>query len=58
MDSVTNYQPVAIIPVVAKVFEALIHHQVYGHLEKNGALNDVQSGFRQNCSTEDIGNSE
>ena len=40
--------------MLAKVFEGLIHHQIYGYLEKNGLLKDVQSGFRQNRSTQDI----
>ena len=33
-----------------KVFEGLVHR----YLEQNGLLKDVQSGFRQNCSTQDI----
>ena len=50
----SNYRPVSIIPVLAKVFEGLIHHQVYEYLEQNGLLKDVQSGFRKNRSTQDI----
>ena len=53
-DLMSNYCPVSIIPVLAKVFEGLIHHQVYEYLEQNGLLKDVQSGFRQNRSTQDI----
>lgn len=44
----SNYRPVLIIPVLAKVFEGLIH------LEQNGLLKDVQSGIRKKCSTQDI----
>ena len=36
------------------MFQGLIHHQIYGYLENNGLLKDVQSGFRQNRSTQDI----
>ena len=50
----SNHRPVSIIPVLAKVFEGLIHHQVYKYLEQNGLLKDVQSGFRKNRSTQDI----
>ena len=51
---ISNCSPVSIIPVLAKVFEGLVLHQVYEYLEQNGLFNDVQSSFRQNCSNQDI----
>ena len=51
---ISNCWPVSIIPVLAKVFEGLVLHQVYEYLEQNGLFNDVQSSFRQNCSNQDI----
>ena len=53
-DLISNYRPVSIIPVLAKVFEGLIHHQVYGYLEKNALIKDVQTGVRKDRSTQDI----
>ena len=44
-DLMSNYHPVSIIPVFAKVFEGLIHHQVYEYQEQKGLLKDVQSGY-------------
>ena len=35
-----NYRPISIIPVVAKVFEKIIHDQVNSFLVDNGLLSD------------------
>ena len=48
---INNYQPISIIPVVAKVFERIIYDQIYDYLTKNGLLSDQQSGFRSLHST-------
>ena len=29
---VNDYRPVSVIPIIAKVFESIVHHQVYGYL--------------------------
>ena len=36
-----NYRPVSVLPVVAKVFEAIVHTQMFVYLQDNSA----QSGF-------------
>ena len=51
---VTNYCPVSVIPVLAKVFESLIHQQLYDYLEAHELINEVQAGFRPNHSTQDV----
>ena len=47
----TNYRPISVIPVVAKVFERIIYDQVYHYLSKNSLLTRHQSGFRSLHST-------
>ena len=42
----SNYQPISIIPVVAKVFEQIIGDQSYHYLNENHLLNGHQSSFR------------
>ena len=43
---VTNYRPVSILPVASKVFETLIHRQLYHYLDSNNLLSSAQFGFR------------
>ena len=47
----TNYRPISVIPVVAKVFERIIYDQLYHYLIKNNFLSCHQSGFRSLHST-------
>ena len=47
----TNYRPISVIPVVAKVFERMIYDQLYHYLTKNNFLSSQQSGFRSLHST-------
>ena len=42
----TNYRPISVIPVVAKIFERVVHDQLYLHLSENCILSRYQSGFR------------
>ena len=51
---VTNYRPISVIPVIAKVYESLIHRQLYSYLSKNSILHPSQSGFRPGHSTQDV----
>ena len=51
---VSNYRPISVIPVIAKVFEALIHHQVYEYMQAHNLLTHAQSGFRPGHSTQDV----
>ena len=47
----TNYRPISVIPVVAKVFERVVYDQLYHHLTENRILSRYQSGFRSLHST-------
>ena len=47
----SNYRPISIIPVVAKVFERIIYDQLYHYLNENDLLSQHQSGFRSLHST-------
>ena len=47
-----NYRPISVIPVVAKIFERLVHNQLYGYLLEHNILSNCQSGFRTRHSTE------
>ena len=42
----SNYRPISIIPVVAKVFERIVYDQLYSYLAENKLLCCYQSGFR------------
>ena len=46
VESAENYRPVSVLPVVVKVFEKLVHHQVYSYLQENNILHPMQFGFR------------
>ena len=47
----SNYRPISIIPVVAKVFERIVYDQLYSYLTENKLLCCYQSGFRTLHST-------
>ena len=49
---VGNYRPISIIPTIAKVFETLVHSQLYKYLHSNNLLSPNQSGFRPHYSTQ------
>ena len=41
-----NYRPISVLPVLARIFEKLIHEQLYAFIEPH--LHSFQSGFREN----------
>ncbi len=47
-----NYRPISILPVLSKVFERVIHGQLYAYLEENDLLSKNQFGFRTKSSTQ------
>ena len=53
-DAVTNFRPISVLPVVTKVFERLIHHQLYDYLQEHSILNSAQFVFRPGLSTQDV----
>ena len=43
---ISNYRPISLLPVLAKVFERIIFKNLYNHLISNGLITKNQSGFR------------
>ena len=43
---VTNYRPISLLPILAKVFERIIFKNLYNHLIANNLITKNQSGFR------------
>ena len=52
-EDVNNYRPISVLPIVAKVFERIVHKQLYEYLERNQILHPDQSGYRPKHSTLD-----
>ena len=50
-NKVTNYRPISILPILAKVIEGLIYEKLMSYLNKNKILSPAQFGFRQGRST-------
>ena len=50
-----NYRPIWILPLlVSKVFEKHIHHALYGYMNNNSLLPQLQSGFQRFHSMETV----
>ena len=49
---VGNNRPVSILSIVSKVLERSVYNQLYGFLQTNGLLYELQSGFRSKYSTD------
>ena len=47
-----NYRPISLLPTISKIFERIIHNQMYEHLNNNNLLAAQQYGFRKLHSTE------
>ena len=47
-----NYRPISVLNSLSKIFELVIHEQLYEFLETNGMLGQSQFGFRKNRSTQ------
>jgi hypothetical protein len=48
-----NYRPIALLPVLSKVFELILKEQLNNHLNKFDIIHDSQFGFRQGKNTTD-----
>ena len=48
---VESYRPVSVLPIIAKIFEAMVHTQLYSYMETNSLIHAAQSGFRPQHST-------
>ncbi|XP_031358058.1 uncharacterized protein LOC116181770 [Photinus pyralis] len=52
-ESMDNYRPISILPVLSKVFEKILCDQIIKYLETNYLLHAHQYGFRKGKSTSD-----
>jgi hypothetical protein len=49
-----NFRPIALLSVLAKIFEALLNDHIVSFLEHHSLLSDAQYGFRRARSTGDL----
>ncbi len=49
--SPNNYRPITILPILSKIMERIVHHQVYEYLQEHNLITSEQFGFRPNLST-------
>ena len=47
----SNYRPISILSIVAKIFGRIVHDQFYSYLINNELLSEYQSGFRPTYNT-------
>ena len=47
-----NYRPISLLPILSKVFEKILAHQMRNYLENNELIGARQFGFRPGCSTD------
>ena len=47
----SNYRPISVLPVIARLFEKLVFDQLYWYFDENGFLSLDHSGFRALHST-------
>ena len=50
----TNYRPISVLSILTKVFESLVHRQIYSYFSTNNLLSSAQSGFHPGHSTQDL----
>ena len=48
---VSNCRPISVLPILSKILERAVHDQLYNYLTCNNIINQCQSGFRRNHST-------
>nr|KAG5710959.1 hypothetical protein BaRGS_013693 [Batillaria attramentaria] len=49
----TSYRPISLLSCLGKLMERIVNARLLKHLEENNLLNNTQSAFRKNRSTED-----
>ena len=49
-----DFRPISILPVLSKVYEKLMLHQLNDYIEKSSVYNSTQSGFRKGHSTQSL----
>ena len=51
-ESMDNYRPISILPVMSKIMEKAVNVQLQRYLQRFDLLSPFQAGFRQHHSTE------
>jgi len=57
LNNPSQFRPISLLPITAKLFEQCIYERLYSYLEKNNILSSKQYGFRINKNTEEAINS-
>ena len=52
INSLNNYRPISVLPILSKIFERAVYNQIYDYFTSNNLLYISQYGFRRNHSTE------
>ena len=50
-DLLDNYHPIAILPIISKLFENILYEQLYGYLNSENLIFECQLGFQQKHCT-------
>ena len=48
----SNYRPISLLPCFSKIFERILHNQIYSFFETNQLFSPTQFGFRKKHSTD------
>lgn len=51
-ESTTNYRPIAILPIISKIFESVLLSRLIEHMQNNNILHDYQFGFVTKSDTQ------
>ena len=51
-DDLDNSRPISILPILSKILEKAVFHQLHSYLSENSLLSPYQSGFHANHSTQ------
>ena len=49
---ISCYRPISILSALSKIFEKIVHRNIYKHITEHKLLSDKQSGYRPNHSTQ------
>lgn len=53
-NSLTNFRPISVLPILSKILERLVYNQVLVHFTRYKIITPVQAGFRPGYSTQDV----
>ncbi|XP_075163349.1 uncharacterized protein LOC142235983 [Haematobia irritans] len=51
--NLSEYRPIALLPIIDKVYERILHRQLSRYFEENNLLSPFQFGFRKGSGTEE-----